>query len=230
MGLNQNAERGTRTFVNIVQGNFAKRVEESTHGAKKRIIKDKETGAEKVVWELIYQDIDGMIEGVEIKDGGKFGDQLNINMSDVDEKFTVTLPVNSREAKSFMTCLANIDLQAMVTLAPYNFEAKDDGKKKIGMNIYQGGKTKEDKVPRFFSKEEPNGLPQVEEGADADEFKHTMGAQTIFLKKWTKRFIADTWGNATPTAEQAYEQTHQKNKIIPNLQAQSKSKSDDLPF
>ncbi len=212
MGLNPQSEQTNRSFINIVQGCFAKRVEENSGGIK-RIIKKKD-GSEKTVYEIYYKDIDAMIDNVSVKEGGKFGDQLLIDMSDIDQSVTIILPMDSKEAKNFLRCLKNINLRQMVTLAPYNFDDKEiKDRKVIGMNVYQNGKTKEFKVAPYFSKESPNGLPQVPENADKDEFKLAMKSQEIFLKKWVKVFAADKF--PLPSANTASVK-HKEGKIEPN--------------
>lgn len=189
-GLNRDTHT-SKTYVTVSNGKFVQRVDETTEGAVKRIIENKKDKTSKTVFELIYGDIDANLDSIEIDESGNYGDQLKLNMSYIDQSFTVTLPMNGREAKAFLCALPNINLNHMVILKPYNFVAKDDGKQKIGMVIYQGGKEKDHKVAPFFSREAPNGLPQVPEGADTDEFKLVMKAQEIFLKKFAKKFALE---------------------------------------
>lgn len=190
MGLNSST-KGNRTFISIVNGKFAQRVEKSTPNSVHRVIENKKDGSKKDVWELIYDTVDGVITSIEVDESGSFGDQLKINMSDGGNHFTVTLSMSGREAKNFLCLLKNVDLKKPVILSPYNFESKTDDRQVIGMNTYQGGIGKEFKVKPHFSKETPNGLPQVPENADKDEFKITMKQQEIYLKKWVKKFIGD---------------------------------------
>lgn len=219
MSLNEST-RGNRTYVSIVQGQLAQRVTEDTPRAIKRIIEDKKTKAKREVWELLYGTADGMIEGIEIKEDGSFGDQLNINMSDNGRHFTVSLSMSGREAKAFLCVLNNVDLKQPVTLAPYNFVSKEDGRQVIGLNTLQGGKTKDFKVTPYFSKTSPNGLPQVPEGSDKDEFKLVMKSQEIFLKKWAKKFIAEHFAGAV--AESA-------NRMQGNQNAERSFSGDEKP-
>lgn len=225
MGLNKNT-KGERTFVQIVGGQFAKRVKEDDPEGVKRIIKNKQTGAEKTVHEVYFRDVNGMIESIEVDETGTFGDQIKVNMSDVGDNFTVTFSMASREAKSFLCCLKNIDLKKEIILAPYNFASKTEVKQVIGMNVYQGGRTKEFKVPAYFSKEHPNGLPQVpevpEEERDKDEFKLVMKQQEIFLKKWVKKFIPENF-TAKPVTAVA-DQDSKTPEVTPF------EPTDDLPF
>lgn len=232
MGFNSST-KGNRTFASIVNGKFARRVTEDTQGAIKRIIVNKKDKSEKTVYELIDETVNGMIDSIEVDEAGDYGDQLKINMSDLGFNFTVTLAMSGREAKAFLCCLKNVNLKAEVILKPYNFIAKDDGKQKIGMTIYQGGVGKEFKILPYFSKENPNGLPQVPEGSDNDEFKLAMKQQEIYLKKWVKKFAADNFTEEKPkmqpnTKGYSGDETPAKDgKIYSNA---SSGDSSDLPF
>ena len=150
-------------------------------------------------------------------------------MEDIGEQFTVTLSMSGREAKNFLCLLKNIKLGEPVILSPYNFTSKDDGRQVIGMNTMQGGVGKEFKVKPYFSKETPNGLPQVPEGADKDEFKLTMKQQEIYLKKWVKKFVEDNFKEAKP--ESKMQPNKSAEKIYTNASAvDPNSDSNSLPF
>jgi len=222
MGANPVTSGEHRTYFNIVQGRFAVRVKEGDEGAIKRVIVNKKDKSEKTVFEKYYESIDAHIESIDIDESGDYGDQVKVNMKDADERFTVTLPLNGREAKSFLSCLKNIDMSKEVTLDPFNFEGKD-GKQVIGLGVYQGAKNsenrhpKENKVPFYFTKETPNGLPQVAEGADKDEFKLAMQSQTIFLKKWAKGFLAEMGKKAESTPPPVHTEDSGAEEIDPDL-------------
>lgn len=196
MGANPVTSRGDKTFFTVSNGNFAVRVPEGTENAVKRVIINKQDKSEKIVWELLYKDIDANISSIEIDEASKFGDQLKINLVDAMDSMTVILSMDSREAKSFLCRLKNIDLSKQVTLSPFNFADKSTGKKIIGLNVYQGEKKDgkhpaENKVVPYFSKETPNGFPQADENMDKDEFKLLLKQQEIFLKKWLKKWTEE---------------------------------------
>lgn len=222
MGLNSSTH-SNRTFISIVNGKFAQRVTEQTPNSVRRVI-EKKDGSKKEVWELIYDTVSGTITSIAVDETGDFGDQLKINMEDIGEQFTVTLSMSGREAKNFLCLLKNIKLNEPVILSPYNFTSKDDGRQVIGMNTMQGGMGKEFKVKPYFSKETPNGLPQVPEGADKDEFKLTMKQQEIYLKKWVKKFVGDNFKEAKPEGKM------QPNKSAEKIYTNASAPSDDLPF
>lgn len=208
MGL-QADNQEKRIFLNIVAGKFAKKVTADTEGAVERETKDQHDN-KKIVHELLYKSLSGMIDSIEVDETGKFGDQLKINMSDGLDKFTVSFSMQSREAKHFLVRLPHIDIKAEVVLAPYNFVA-DNNDNIIGMNVFQ----EEKKLLPFYSNDNPNGMPvppKIEEGKlDKDEYKLLMAQQTIFLKKMAKKFILENFAeksNRMPPNEKVVEESY----------------------
>jgi len=217
MGLKDKSHEKT-TFLNIVQGEFAKRVSEGTPNAIQREIEYEDV--KKTVWETRHESLSGIIKSIEIKEDGKFGDQLLINLQDGMDVFTVSLGLSSREAKGFMLCLPNIDVSEELTLSPYNYERKKDGKKMIGLGITQEstGVGEFKNVPYYYTNE--NGLPHADvapdEKLDKDEFKILMAQITIFLKKETKKWIALHDGKV-----------EEQKAVVPSGGSET---TDDLPF
>lgn len=220
MGLNEGSNE-KRTYINIVNGKFAKRVPEGTEKSVEREY-EYPKGTKKLCWELLYKSLDGMIKNVEIKEGGDFGDQLLITMEDVGDVFIVNLGLASREAKNFLMVLPNINLNASVTLSPYNYIRKKDDKKLIGLGVNQIGE--KEKIPYAYSKE--SGMPWGgEEQMDKDEFKILMAQQTIFLKKKTKAFIAEHFASAEKPAE-----NNEPHVAVHTTISTAPEPVDDLPF
>ncbi len=227
-----------KVYLSIVGGKFAKRVAEGTEGAVEREIEYE--GKKRNVWEINYSSLKAMIDSVDLKEGDKFGDQLQINMSFVDDRFTVTLPLQSREGKAFMMCLPNLNLKEVVTLQPYNYTRKIDNKHLQGMGIVQGEGVdgKGLKVPFAYMEDTtfPNAPKQGEgEPLDKDEFKLVMQQQTIWLKKKTKAFIASKFpatatalnSRLTPNKEAVKPQGGDEK---PKLPSPAEMPEDDLPF
>lgn len=219
---NENNEK--KVFLSIVGGKFAKRATEGAEGATEREI-EYPKGTKKMIWEITYSSLEAMIDSVKLKEGEKFGDQLQINMSYVGENFTVTLPVASREGKAFMMCLPNINLAAEVTLQPYNYFRKSDQKHMQGLGVVQGkdGDGKGLKVPYSYM-EEPT-FPKVAEGSDKDEFMLAMKSQEVWLKKKTKLFIAKHFtGTTTATIHRV-----EAGRVTPNI-AESKKAAEPIGY
>ena len=163
MARTEPTEGGGKTFMSIVNGKWAEKVEKGTERAVERINKKEQT-----VYERLYNDVSGKIISMVIEKK-EFGKQLNVVIDDVAEAFTLSIPVESKYFDAFVNKIACADFTKPVRLAPYSFIPPGETKPKSGMNIYQEGNPKaitdvkkgqEGKLPYFFTKENPNGRPQ----------------------------------------------------------------------
>lgn len=158
-----NADHTQKVYLNIVGGQFAERAKADTPNAVKRYSEKKQQD----VWEILNDRTSGMIKEIKIEKGD-YGKQLIITMTDVDENYLISIPVESKYFDSFCSKIGNADLNKLIELAPYSFEPKDGGNKRIGMNIYQDGQ----KLDYFFSKENPKGKPfPASDKLDEDDWK-----------------------------------------------------------
>lgn len=145
-----------RIYLSIIGGKLAQKVEKGTANAVSRLNKKSEE-----VWELLHQKVSGMIEEMKIEKKD-FGEQLDITMNDVGERYTISIPVESKWFDSFCAKIGSAQLDKTLEIVPYSFEAKDGSGKKNGINIYQKGNPAADekgKLPYYFSKENAMGKP-----------------------------------------------------------------------
>lgn len=158
-----NADNTQKVYLNIVGGKFAEKAKSDTPNAVKRFSEKKNQD----VWELLNDRTSGTIKSMVIEKGD-YGKQLIISMSDVDENYLISLPVESKYFDSFCSKIGNANISQSLELAPYSFEPKEGGAKRVGMNIFQGG----NKLEYFFSKENPKGKPFPEsEKLDEESWK-----------------------------------------------------------
>lgn len=180
MGFGQN-DFTKKTYVSIIGGKFAVRVDEKTPNAIKRFSEK----LKKDVWELQYPDFTGRILDLRI-DGSQFGDQLTIVMDDVGDRYHFQIPVESRYFSAFCNKIENCDLTKEIKMQPYDFESKTEtnpktgnAKKIVGMNLYQFA----EKIPPFYSKENPKNKPQLAEKYTDAQLKIFFIQQTEFFKE-----------------------------------------------
>ena len=171
MAATQSTTR-TKRYFSIVGGKFAEKATAETPNAVKRTNKK---GAE--VYELMYDKINGWIEDIQIRNSD-FGEQLEFGLNDGNETCMVSIPVESKFFRHFAKKIDNVDLKQEAVLAPYSFIGKE-GKKAIGLNIYQGG----NKVAWI---ELPGAPKPISENLPEDEYKIFSLQETIFLKKYIK--------------------------------------------
>lgn len=172
MGLMQSEEKGRLLYV-LADGLLREQVDETTEGAKLRIVKN-DDGTEKMrKYELTYPGITGFITGVVTRDGD-YGTSILVAIKDSnDEEFTLALQAKSKYGEDFLHKLPNIKLTSEVSIKPYNFA---DGDKKIsGVTITQGG----EKLTNAFN------------WKDGDEWKSVDGYPQVDEKKKPKN--SDQW-------------------------------------
>ncbi len=146
MGL-QNNERGN--FISIVKGKIAQRVPEGTVGANTRV-----TNTGSTVHEKYYDSFVGKLIGVKTKDGN-FGKQWFFSFQDHEDIYILALGYESGQAIAILKMLKNCDLSKEMKVSA-SMSKNDAGIDVTSVFINQDGKA----VKHFFTKENPNGLPQ----------------------------------------------------------------------
>ena len=133
-------------YLGVMGYHFTERVPEGHPGS---VIRVKADGG--AISELLFDDITGIINSVELKVGGPYGNQYLIEVE--DESGVVILQINqeSRYADTFIARLPNVNPLRPVRITAYSF-TPTDGTKKEGINIFQD----DHKLNPKFTKDEPN--------------------------------------------------------------------------
>ena len=224
MGLEETTEGSRTTFLTLYKGVWAKKVDKDTEGAKER--KNKK---EVTIYEKHYKTVSGTIKSIKIEKKD-FGKQLQIEMSDVDETYTLSIPVESRYFDAFCAKIGHADLSRPISIAPYSFIPSGETHEKSGLNIYQHDNDKavdeKGKLPYFFTQEEPKGKPQPDKTnaeMDSDSWKVYFMQVTIFYQK----YILALMGGNPKTEAKPVRQNKAGKKAAETLAA---TPDDDLPF
>lgn len=183
------------TFASVTSdGVIRVKVDEGTEGAKFRSGKLRD-GSEFSKWELVYNELFGMITNIEFYEGD-YGKNLQISIKDTDdeEPTVLCLAVKSNFGEDLMKKLPNVDLSKPVLVKPYSF-TDDKGKTKKGVTVIQDI---DKKIPSFFSETGAdgkmklvNGLPAPEEGKTYDTDDWNMYFTTVrkFLVSYTEEHV-----------------------------------------
>ena len=135
MGLLQSKDKGRLLYV-LADGKLREQVDETTEGAKLRVVKDDDGTVKAEKWELTYPGVKGFITGVTTFDGD-YGTNILIAIKDTDdEEFVLSLKANSKYGEDFLHKLPNVNFEEAIVIKPYNFET--DGKKMTGVSLTQG--------------------------------------------------------------------------------------------
>jgi hypothetical protein len=155
MALNKSANAGT-IFLSVANGKLVRQHKEATPQTTQRVTK---TG--KVVHEEFFNDLIGVITNITTKEND-YGKQWVVTFMDGNDIYFVTMPYSSRYSSSFLKALPNLNRNNPVRFLPWEMQDKNDASKKItGITLYQDDGNGFVKIKPFFTKETPNGLPEM---------------------------------------------------------------------
>lgn len=154
MGLNEG--QGRSNYLSVSDGKIAKRTNEDDPKAVKQTNKEG-----KVRYERHYKSIDGKVVGIE-KKATPYGDRLAITIKD-GEDYILEMPYDSRYAGSFIKCIPNIDFSKKLTFNPWMKEVTENGQVKKRTALFLKHEGSEDNIPSAFTREAPNGMPELEQ-------------------------------------------------------------------
>jgi len=145
-----------------------------------------------------------------------------LTIDDIGTLYRLSIPCDSNYGDSFIVKLPNLKLNQIYTFTPYDFEDKER-KKKDGSPARNTGvsiKLGEEKILPAFTKDNPNGRPQGQEGMDKDDYKVYQIQLRKFYRGVVSKFLES---NVAPPA--ASQQQSSNNSQVSNNQDDS-----DLPF
>lgn len=149
MGLENN---NYAIYLSIGEGKITRRVQSPTKDSKQRTTKQG-----KVINEEIYDAISGNLTDIKVTTHKDFGKFWNIFLQDGDQTYCLQMNYSGGYSSGFLKALPNVDLKARVRLIP---SMKMEGtKKKVALFISQHGHS----LKHYYSKDHPNGLPQMEQ-------------------------------------------------------------------
>lgn len=145
-----------------------------------------------------------------------FGDFLTLELGDSDGTYVLSIPTESRYFRDFMMRSPNIDVNKDVIINSYSFENKE-GKRVQGVKITQDDTS----VERFYTKDHPNGLPEMVQKRKGKELIWDSTDQVNFLYDQVSVFAKrlDLFTTDTP-----------KNTKEDSLSSKDEDTFDDLPF
>ena len=151
MALSQLGGTNT-TYLSVSDGNLVRQHKQANERTTERVTK---TG--KLVYEERFKDLTALLTKIDTKEND-YGKQWQLTFSDGDNTYIVSMPFSSRYASSFLKALPNVNILNELRFMPWAMKDKNDPTKTItGITLYQDG----NKIAPFYTKDEPNGLPQM---------------------------------------------------------------------
>ena len=140
------------TYLSVSDGNLTRQHKQANDRTTERVTK---TG--KLVFEERFKDLTGIITNVNTREND-YGKQWQLTFEDGSDTYIVSMPYSSRYASSFLKALPNIDIAQPLRFMPWAMKDKNDVSKTVtGITCYQNGV----KIAPAYTREEPNGLPQM---------------------------------------------------------------------
>lgn len=195
MSLNKGENTGI-IYLSVSNGKLVKQVKEATSESVSRVNK---TGRQ--VHEVFYKDLMAIITKIETKEND-YGKQWHIMFVDGDENYLVQMPYSGRYSSSFLKALPNVKKGIPVRLMPWEMQDKNDATKKVtGITMYQDDGNGIVKVPVAFTKDEPNGMPPMEQVKVKGKLTWDDSELMAFLEGIAKRWIAAGTASSTQSSE-----------------------------
>ena len=185
-------------YLSVADGNLVRQHREATSETTQRVTK---TG--KLVHEERFKDLTAKLLGAETKEND-FGKQWCLKFQDGEDTYIVNMPYSSRYAASFLKALPNIDLTKNVKFMPWSMTDKQDATKKVtGVTMYQDDGNGKVKVAPAFTRDEPNGLPQMKKIKVKGKEQWDDSEMMEFLEAKAKECFAKIAG--APTSDEGIE-------------------------
>lgn len=182
-------EDNKRYITALADGKLHEKVSEGTEGAELREYETRD-GKKGSKWELTYKSIDNvLVKNVYFEDR-EYGKNILLDLTDGENEITFVQGVKGNFGEDLMKKLPNVDFSAKLSIKPYAFVG-DDGKKKMGVNIFQG-----DKLMNYFwdfdAKKPLHGMPEPEGDKstyDSDDWQMYYTKVRKFLIAYTEEHI-----------------------------------------
>lgn len=190
MALNKSENAGT-IYLSVSNGKLVQQVKQATTDSIERVNK---TG--KVVHEVFYKELIGFISSIDTKEND-YGKQWQVVFTDGDDRYMVQMPYSGRYSSSFLKALPNIDKAKPVKFMPWEMQDRNDANKKVtGVTMYQEDGNGWVKVPSYYTKEEPNGLPEMKQVKVKGKLTWDDHDMITFLEEMAKDWVKQS-SNAT---------------------------------
>lgn len=196
MALNKGENAGM-VYLSVANGKLVQQHKEANANTVQR-----ETKVGKIVHEEFFKDLTGVITRIETKEND-YGKQWQIVFEDGAEKYMVQMPYSGRYSSSFLKALPNVRQGQPVRFMPWEMQDKNNPTKKVtGVTLYQDDGNGMAKVPSAYTKEEPNGLPEMKKIKVKGKDTWDDSEMCDFLEKMAKAWIATSPATADSDAEE----------------------------
>ena len=184
-------------YLSVADGYLVRSYKEANANTTERVTK---TG--KLVYEEKFKDLTALLISGETKEND-YGKQWAFKFINEGVTYIVNISYSSRYASSFLKALPNIDLSIPVKFMPWSMVDKNDSLKKItGITCYQNG----NKIAPAFTKDNPNGLPEMKQIKVKGKVTWDDSDMTEFLENMAMKIFASSGNSIAPITTEETEE------------------------
>ena len=188
MGLQNQSQGGSKVFLSISNGKLVRSFKEKVEGSVSRINK-----AGREVHECFYDSLEGIIKGIDTKDGD-YGKFLVVNVESNGVNYQLEMNYSSGYSASFLKTIPNVTLQSRVTITP-KLTIEGDKKKSVVFLNQNGG------LKWYFTKDNLNGMPDLTKVKIKGKETWDDSDRMEFLENYAKNLFSN--GNKMVVDEEA---------------------------
>lgn len=152
--MGENVRATNIRYYSIINGKISRRVKKDTAGAIARENKLGET-----VYELQFDSLSGRLKDIQIEFKEKFGKQAKIILTEDGTDFCLNFSFSGSQSMGFFKRLPNIKPEIPIEIHTGIMHDVEKNKDRHWLTVKQNGT----KVEYFYTKENPNGLPDMEQ-------------------------------------------------------------------
>lgn len=231
LGTNQGSGGTRKTFLNISNGKVIQEWKEKPKDewvpqGKELLSKTISKGVNegKLRYYVEYDYVSGHITGIEL-DRSDIGDRIKLTLNDAGDEFILSISTDSAYGESFMNQMNNIDLGVELTLQPwsmtpdqwFDLTGKTVKSNKVGLTLKQVGA----KLEKYYTKENPNGMPQLVQKTVKGKVEWDSTDRDNFLYEELLKFIEKANASAAVATQ---------NSVFAGLEDDDDDTDDGLPF
>lgn len=191
MGLDKGS--GRKHFLSISEGSLVLQHQNPIEG----VTESRTNKNGKVVHEEFFRSLTANIKDIQKREA-PFGLVWELTMEDDGEEFVISWPYSSRYTNLFFRALPNVDFSKPVKFRPWTMkDEKDASKTRVGVTLYQN----EEKVEFYFTKDEPNGMPELKKRKFKGKDVYDDSEQLEFFENMLEEDIRPSLNGVTEPVE-----------------------------
>lgn len=227
-------EGSGKIYIGCSKGMFVRRMDKPNKDTIERVL---EKGPKKgeIVYEYHFNWFEGQLLSIRRQAHEQYGIsyefEFDVSPNPEEKKiFVLKLNHDSGYAKNILMKLPNCDLKEDLCLTSYKFTPTGQSKPRMGISVSQN----DNKVPAAFTKDEPNGMPQIKQVVINGKSVWDSTEQMEFFEKMLedniRPLLAKNVKEVVMTPQEHMDNFEEQSDSVTQLESGQEGEEDDLPF